>query len=106
MHDKTVVVYNTDNVKADMVKAEAIGVQVKEILEAEKAPPIMGNSCIIGGFAKVAGIEWDTVEAVFRKHFPKATDLNVRVAKRAYDGARECQRVDRVRPADPPRDDR
>lgn len=96
MHEHTVVVYNADNVKAEMVKAEGIGVPVKEILGAEKAPSIMGNSCIIGGFAKAAGIEWDTVEAVFRKHFPKATDQNIRVAKRAYDGAKECQRVSRI----------
>jgi len=93
MHEKTVVIYNADNVKADMVKTKGLGIQVKEILDAEKAPEIMGNSCIIGGFAKAAGIEWDIVEAVFRKHFMKATEQNVQVAKRAYESAIECMRI-------------
>jgi 2-oxoglutarate ferredoxin oxidoreductase subunit alpha len=45
----------------------------------------MGNSAIIGAFAKAAGIEWDIVSTVFHAHIPKAVDLNLKVAKRAYD---------------------
>ena len=67
------------------VKSTGQGIPVKEILAAEHAPDIMGNSAVIGGFAKAAGIGWETVEAVFSSHIPKGTEQNLRVAKRAFD---------------------
>ena len=48
-------------------------------------PAIMGNSALIGGFAKAASIPWETVEAVFRSHIPKGIDLNLKVARKAFD---------------------
>jgi 2-oxoglutarate ferredoxin oxidoreductase subunit alpha len=76
----TAVIFNLD-----LVKATGQGIPVKEILAAENAPDIMGNSAVISGFAKAAGIEWKTVETVFTSHIPKGTDQNLRVARRAYD---------------------
>jgi 2-oxoglutarate/2-oxoacid ferredoxin oxidoreductase subunit alpha len=76
----TAIIYN-----ADLVKSSGQGIPVKAILTMENAPEIMGNSAIIGGFAKAAGIEWDVVKAVFTAHIPKGVDLNLKVAKRAYD---------------------
>ena len=76
----TAVIYNQD-----VVKAPGQGISLKEILAAEHAPEIMGNSAVIGGFAKAAGIPWETVEAVFSSHVPKKTEENLRVARRAYD---------------------
>ena len=69
----------------DLVKGPGQAVPVHDILAAENAPEIMGNSALIGGFAKAAGIGWETVDAVFRAHIPKGTDLNLTVARRAYD---------------------
>jgi 2-oxoglutarate/2-oxoacid ferredoxin oxidoreductase subunit alpha len=74
------VIFNTD-----LVKSEGQGIPVRAILAAEKAPEIMGNSALIGGFAKAAGIDWTIVEQVFRSHIPKGADQNLLVAKRAYD---------------------
>ena len=76
----TVIISNKD-----LVKKGGLGIPVKTILAEEKAPDIMGNSAIIGGFAKSAGIGWDVVDAVFRAHIPKGADQNLAVAKRAYD---------------------
>jgi 2-oxoglutarate ferredoxin oxidoreductase subunit alpha len=76
----TTVIFNKD-----LVKATGQGIPIKEILAAEHAPDIMGNSAVIGGFAKAAGIEWKIVEAVFSSHIPKGTEQNLRVARRAYD---------------------
>jgi 2-oxoglutarate ferredoxin oxidoreductase subunit alpha len=77
---ETAIIFN-----ADVVKSAGQGIPVQAILTGEKAPAIMGNSAIIGGFAKAAGIEWNVVEAVFKAHIPKGVDLNLNVAKRAYD---------------------
>lgn len=71
---------------ADQVKNPGNGqtVPVGEIVKEESAPPVTGNSVMIGAFAKVAGIPWETVEEVFKAHMPKALDENIRVAHRAY----------------------
>jgi len=70
---------------ADLVKGEGQGVPVTSILHEEQAPAIMGNSALIGGFAKSAGIPWETVESVFRSQIPRGIDQNLKVARRAYD---------------------
>ncbi|WML67835.1 MAG: 2-oxoacid:ferredoxin oxidoreductase subunit alpha [Methanoregula sp. SKADARSKE-2] len=77
---ETVIIFN-----ADQMKLPGNGISVKAILSEEKAPEIMGNSAMIGAFAKAAGIEWSKVEEVFRVHMPKAPDLNLRVARKGYD---------------------
>jgi 2-oxoglutarate ferredoxin oxidoreductase subunit alpha len=83
-HPGTVTVFH-----ADTVRGEGTGIPVNEILKAEAAPPIMGNSAIIGAFAKTAGIPWKVVEDVFSRHLPKGTAKNLAVAKRGYDAAGE-----------------
>ncbi|MGA2161443.1 MAG: 2-oxoacid:acceptor oxidoreductase subunit alpha [Methanoregula sp.] len=72
---------------ADLVKSIKSGqtVSINTILKAESAPPITGNSVMIGAFAKAAGIPWEIVGDVFRRHMPKAADENIRVARRAYE---------------------
>ncbi|OPX64909.1 MULTISPECIES: 2-oxoacid:acceptor oxidoreductase subunit alpha [unclassified Methanoregula] len=80
MNAGTAVIFNRDT-----VKAAGQGVPVREILSGEHAPEIMGNSAIIGGFAKAAGIPWATAEAVLSAHIPKKTGQNLDVARRAYD---------------------
>ena len=72
---------------ADLVKSLQSGqaVSINSILKAESAPAITGNSAMIGAFAKAAGIPWEMVGEVFRRHMPKAVDENTRVARRAYD---------------------
>jgi len=80
MKADTAVIYNQD-----VVKSPGQGISLKGILAAEHAPDIMGNSALIGGFARAAGIPWKTVEEVFASHIPKGTEQNLRVARRAYD---------------------
>ena len=77
----TAIIFNADQLKSP----DGQGIPVKAVLSGVDAPAIMGNSAIIGGFAKAAGIEWNVVEAVFKSHIPKGVDLNLKVAKSAYD---------------------
>ena len=80
MNTGSAIIFN-----ADVVKGEGQGVPVTSILREEQAPAIMGNSALIGGFAKAAEIPWETVDAVFRSHIPKGIDLNLKVARKAYE---------------------
>jgi 2-oxoglutarate ferredoxin oxidoreductase subunit alpha len=91
-------------VNADLVKSshDGQGISLHAILAAEAAPAIMGNSAIIGAFAKSAGIPWNTVDRVFRAHVPKGLEQNFRVARRAYDSVQTVRMIEpRTRPANP-----
>ena len=83
-------------VNSDVVKGPGEAISVKGVLTAEKAPEIMGNSVLIGAFAKSAGIPWDDVIAVFNRHIPKGTQQNLAVAKRAYDQAASISAIPRI----------
>ena len=80
---------------ADLVKSLPRGqaVSITAILKEESAPPITGNSAMIGAFAKIAGISWGTVEEVFHRHMQKAAGENLRVAKKAYDTVQTTRQV-------------
>jgi 2-oxoglutarate ferredoxin oxidoreductase subunit alpha len=91
IHPGTVTVFDADN-----VKAEGTAVKIKEVLTAEDAPAIMGNSVIIGAFARTAGIPWEVIEEVFSKHLPKGTAKNLAVAKRAYNAAEEKRPIRQI----------
>jgi 2-oxoglutarate ferredoxin oxidoreductase subunit alpha len=84
-----VVVYNSDTVKYPV----GIGIPVQSILTAEQAPPVMGNSAILGAFARAAGIGWPLAEQVFTKSFRKGAGQNLRIARRAYDLSEERLRI-------------
>ena len=84
-----VVIYDTGTVKA----AEGIGISIKDILAAEDAPPVMGNSAMIGAFVRAAGLDWDTSASVLKKSMPKETEKNLSIARRAYDASEERLRV-------------
>jgi 2-oxoglutarate ferredoxin oxidoreductase subunit alpha len=88
--NETAIIYN-----ADQVKSAGQGISVKEVLAGVNAPPIMGNSAIIGGFAKAAGIEWNVVEDVFKSHIPRGFDLNLKVAKSGYEQVKTVRSVSR-----------
>jgi 2-oxoglutarate ferredoxin oxidoreductase subunit alpha len=83
--DPGVVLYNADSVKL----LEGIAVPIKDILAAEQAPLVMGNSAMIGAFVRAAAIDWKIAESVLRKSIPKGIDQNLSVARRSYDNSRE-----------------
>ncbi len=84
-----VIIHDTTTVKS----SDGIGIPVAEILKAESAPPVMGNSAFLGAFARATGIGWERVETVVKKSMPKGTEQNLRVARRAYDIASEKKKI-------------
>lgn len=94
MQPGTEIIYDAGNA----TKATGTPVAVSGILAAENAPPIMGNSAIIGAFAKTAGIQWDVIDEVFRRHLPKETEKNLSVARNAYDVAQIKRVISRIGP--------
>jgi 2-oxoglutarate/2-oxoacid ferredoxin oxidoreductase subunit alpha len=89
LNSEGVIICDSGTVK----QGGCMGVAVQEILAAEKAPVVMGNSAMIGTFIRAAGIDWDKAEPVLKKSMPKGTEQNLRIARRAYDAAEERRPV-------------
>jgi len=89
LKENSVVIYDSNS-----VKSEGIGVPIGNIIKEENASEIMRNSCIVGSFAKAAGIGWDVLEQVLKKHVAKEIDLNLKVASRGYNEPKEVMKID------------
>lgn len=86
-----VVIYDSDSVKSDGT-AIALGKIIKE----ENAQDIMRNTGIIGALCKAIGIEWNVLDGVLRKHLSNEADINLKIARRAYDECKEQVKVGRI----------
>ncbi|MDD4652750.1 MAG: 2-oxoacid:acceptor oxidoreductase family protein, partial [Methanothrix sp.] len=89
LKDSSFVIFDGDKVKIDDKKHRGCGLAITSILKEAKAPAVMRNTCILGGYCKVVGIDWPVLEDVLRKHLPKMLDLNLQVARKGYDQAME-----------------
>ncbi|TAM43108.1 2-oxoacid:acceptor oxidoreductase subunit alpha [bacterium] len=98
LKDDSVIIYDSDSVKLEGLsdKARSIGVPIAKIIKEEGASEIMRNSCIIGAFVKTTGITWELLDGIFRKEFTKETDLNLKIARRGYDEARELTKIEPI----------
>ncbi len=96
VHSGTTVVYDASQV----VRGEGYGLPLDAIVREEDAPPITGNSAMLGALARVAGISRDILGDILRESVPaKHLEANLRVAKRGYDGV---EGVFAVEPLDAP----
>ena len=89
--DDTVILFDSGRVHGD-----GQGIAVGEILKAEQAPAVMGNSCLIGAFARAAGIPFDVVETVIRRQIPKEREKNLVIARKGYDSVSEKRSIPRA----------
>jgi len=95
LKDSSFVIYDADKVKLDDTMHKGFGLTITRILKEATAPAVMKNTCIIGGYCKVVGIDWSVLEDVLKKHIPKMLELNIQVARQGYDQAVQFCRIDR-----------
>ncbi|MDD5108808.1 MAG: 2-oxoacid:acceptor oxidoreductase subunit alpha [Candidatus Omnitrophica bacterium] len=95
-NDNCVIIYDSDTVKIEGAPANAQlqGISVSKIIKEENANEIMLNSCIIGALVKASGVNWHVLDSIFRKEFTKETDLNLKVARRGFDEAKEFKKIE------------
>lgn len=95
LREEAVVIYDSESVKADGLTpgARAVGIALGKIIKEENAAEIMRNTCIIGAFARSAGIGFDILESVFRREIGKEIDINLKVARRGFDAGQELCRI-------------
>ena len=71
-----------DSKKTD---AEGIGFDFMDIVKKFDGKPIMRNTAAIGALAGVLNIEWSVLEKVIMDAVEKSVDLNLKIARHAYD---------------------
>jgi len=86
-------VFDSGQVKPEAAGTCGIGIPLSQYLKEENAPEIMRNSCIIGAMAKAIGINFDFLEGVLKKEFSKEAELNIKVARRGFDGGKEFIKI-------------
>ncbi len=71
----------------DSKKAEAqgLGIDFMDIVKALGGKPIMRNTAAIGALAGILNLEWSVLESDISS-IGKAVELNLRIARQAYDG--------------------
>jgi 2-oxoglutarate ferredoxin oxidoreductase subunit alpha len=96
LKESSFIIYDADKVKLDYTKHRSCGLTITSILKDAGAPALMKNTCIIGGYCKVVGIDWSVLEDVLKKHIPKMLELNMQVARQGYDQATEFCHMDNL----------
>jgi 2-oxoglutarate ferredoxin oxidoreductase subunit alpha len=92
--DSSIVIYDEDMVRLDGISQEGCGIKVTSILKELAAPAVMKNTCILGAYCKVLGIDWSILQDVLKKHMQKKLQQNMLVARQGYDRATELLRID------------
>ncbi|MDD5432570.1 MAG: 2-oxoacid:acceptor oxidoreductase subunit alpha [Candidatus Omnitrophica bacterium] len=94
LKENSIVIYDSDSVQIDgLAVRNSIRLPISKIIKEENAPEILRNSCMLGAFVKASGISWEILDAVFRKEYAKELDLNLKVARRAFDEAKELIKI-------------
>jgi len=99
LKDKSFIIYDSDTIHLDKldISGNGLGINLKKIIEEEKAFPIMRNSILLGALSKSAGISWDITKSVFRKNIPKEIDLNLKLAHRGYNKSKELIKIEPIK---------
>lgn len=70
---------------SDKIKARGIGIPFTQIVKENEGISIMRNTAAIGALAKILGIEWPALEKVIRDTEEKAIELNLEIARKAFE---------------------
>lgn len=91
--DKCFLIFDAEQVKPGLAQACGLGLEIGKMLKEQDAPEVMRNTCIIGAMTKAVGIDFDILEGVLKKEFTKEASLNIKVARRGFDAAKELTKI-------------
>ena len=91
---KGIIVYNNDDIFLDNKKG--IGIPIKTIVKKAGGIPIMENIALLSGFAKIIGIDWKTLEEVLKKELKKLQELNLKIAKTAFENNKNLIKIKKI----------
>jgi len=80
----------------DAVKSTGMPISATAIIKEENAPTVTRNSCMVAAFCKATGIEWGILEKVFKDNISREIELNLKVALKAYNEAKELLKIEKL----------
>ncbi|HSN59117.1 MAG TPA: 2-oxoacid:acceptor oxidoreductase family protein, partial [Clostridiaceae bacterium] len=95
-NEKTVLIYDSGNVKTDALSQRGIGLPLGKIVKEEGGTPSMGNHCMLGALCRALGIERGMLESLLQKHHKENLDHNLRIAGRGFDLAGQHDSLERL----------
>jgi len=76
--------------------APGIGVPIEKITKEMGGIPIMANTALISAFSKIVGIDFEILEEVLKEEIKKEIDLNLKIAKRAYEISKNLLKIEKT----------
>ena len=91
LNEEGIIVFNSDKIKSN-----GTGIPVDTIVKELEGIPIMANTALIAGFAKVVGVEFGSLKAVLEHEIAKGLEKNLEIAKKAYDSIEEKIKIEDI----------
>ncbi len=76
------IIYNED--LFSLKDSNAQGIKLKDVVEDAGGRKIMENTALVASFAKIIGIDWQTVKSLIKNEFKKFEEINLKIAKEAF----------------------
>ena len=90
-------IFDAEQVKVKPEVTCGLGLALGKFLKEENAPEIMRNTCVIGALTKAMGIKFAILEQILKKEFAKDADLNVKIARRGFNEAKELIKIESLK---------
>lgn len=87
-------IFDSEQLKPSVEQECGLGLPLEKFIKEENAPEIMRNTCMIGALTKALGINFDLLAGILKKEFSKDIDLNLKVARRGFNEARELTKIE------------
>ncbi len=91
---KGIIIYNSDKISFNNKKA--VGIAMEKYIKKAKGTSMMENTAFVAGFAKIIGIDWETVEKVIKKEFKDFQKLNLEIAKNIFNPTKNIIKIKRL----------
>lgn len=86
------IIYNADKISS----GEGIGLAIETITRELGGKPIMKNTAFLGAIGKALGMDWELVEEVLKEKLKKGTELNLKIARAAYDRVKTVIQIEKL----------
>ncbi|MCK9578385.1 2-oxoacid:acceptor oxidoreductase subunit alpha [bacterium] len=97
LNTKGILIFN----KNKNPEEKGIGIDADSIVKHLQGKPIMANTAMIGGFLKIIGINWSIAKNVLEKEFGEKDNLNMEIAKQAYDSVNTLTKIEKSKAKNP-----
>ena len=92
-------IFDSEQLKPADEQECGLGLPLGKIIKEEHASEIMRNTCMVGALAKALGLDFDLLAGILKKEFSREADLNLKVARRGFNEARELIKVEPLKQA-------